>query len=96
MPLISMPRIVAGHALGRLLVVGQLHAAGLAAPADQHLRLDHHGGRALAEEASGRRARLGDRVGDRPRGHGQALREEQRLGVGFLDLHVTNGLRWHG
>ncbi len=29
-------------------------------------------------------------------GHGQPLREEQRLGVGFLDLHVTNGLRWHG
>ena len=87
---------LAGNALGRLLVVGQLHPAGLAAPADQHLRLDHHGGRAVAEEASGRRACLGHRAGDRPRGYGQALREEQRLGVGFLDLHVTNGLRWHG
>ncbi len=39
------------------------------------------------EDALGRRACLGDRVGDLPAGDGQALGDEQRLGVGFLDLH---------
>ena len=33
----------------------------------------------------------GDGVGDLPAGDGQALGDEQRLGVGFLDLHARDG-----
>ena len=48
------------------------------------------------EEPLGRGARLGDRVGDLPAGDRQALGDEQRLGVGFLDLHGRAGLRQSG
>ena len=43
---------------------------------------------AVGEEPLGGRARLGGGVGDLPRRDGQALGDEQRLGVGFLDLHA--------
>ena len=43
------------------------------------------------EDPLGRGARLGGGVGDLPGGHGQALGDEQRLGVGFLDLHAMAG-----
>ena len=47
---------------------------------------------AVGEEPLGGRARLGGRVGDLPRRDRQALGDEQRLGVGFLDLHARVGL----
>ena len=40
------------------------------------------------EEPFGGRARLVHGVGDRPVGNRQSLGDEQRLGVGFLDLHA--------
>ena len=49
-----MPRIAARVLLGLGGVGRELDAAGLAAPADQHLRLDHD----RAAELLGRRARL--------------------------------------
>ena len=42
------------------------------------------------EEPLGGGARLVDGVGDLPGGDGQALGDEQRLGVGFLDLHAAD------
>ena len=44
----------------------------------------------------GRGARLGHGVGDLPGWNGQALGDEQGLGVGFLDLHGRAGLRCPG
>ena len=72
----------ASSGLGR-----KLDAAGLAAPADEDLGLDHDGAGAAGEDPLGGGTRLGDGVGDLPAGHGQALGDEQGLGVGFLDLH---------
>ena len=71
---------------------GQLDAAGLAPAADEDLGLDDDPVGAGRQEPLGGRARLGRRPGDLPRRDGQALGEEQRLGVGFLDLHA-GGLR---
>ena len=68
---------------------GELHAAGLAAAADEDLGLDHDRLGAGAEEPFGGGARLVDGVGDLPVGDRQALGDEQRLGVGFLDLHAS-------
>jgi len=73
--------------LGSGRVGGQLHAAGLATAADQHLRLDDDLLGTGREESLGRGARVGRRPGHRPRRHGQALGDEERLGVCFLDLH---------
>ena len=47
--------------------------------------------RPAAEDAFSGGSRLGDGVGDLPVGYGQALRDEQGLGVGFLDLHKGDG-----
>ena len=41
MPLMSMPRMAAATVLGLVGARGELHAAGLAAPADEDLGLDH-------------------------------------------------------
>ena len=71
----------------------QLHAAGLAPAADEDLGLDHDGAGAAAQDPFRGGARLGHGVGDLPVGYGQALGDEQRLGVGFLDLHEARQLR---
>ena len=71
---------------------GELDAARLAATADEHLGLDDHlaGGVArIGEEPDGGGARLGGGAGDLPGGDGEPLGDEQRLRVGFLDLHAT-------
>ncbi len=73
---------------------GQLDAAGLAATTDEHLGLDDDRGRPAGEEPPAARPGLRNRVSDLPGGHGQALREEQRFGVRFLDLQGMAGLRW--
>ena len=80
-----------GHGLGLVRGVGELDAAGLAAPADEHLGLDHDGSGAGSEHALRGRSRVGDGPGHLPSGDGQALRDEQSLGVGFLDLHAPLG-----
>ena len=67
----------------------ELHAAGLAAPADEDLGLDDDLARQpAAEEPLGRRPRLGRGVGDLPGRDRQALGDEQRLGVGFVEFHA--------
>ena len=68
-------------------VRGELHAAGLAAPADEHLGLDDDRVGAQGESPLRGRPCLGRRPGDFPGGDRQALGHEEGLGVGFLDLH---------
>ena len=73
----------------------ELDAAGLAPAADQDLGLDHDlaGGIAgVGEEADGGGARLRRRAGDLPGGDRQPLGDEQRLRVGFVDLHARSFL----
>ena len=65
----------------------QLHAAGLAAPSDEHLRLDHDLGRSGREKVLRGGSRVRTRARDGPGRHRQALGDEERLRVGFLDLH---------
>ena len=91
MPLMSMPEDGAGDALRLVRVAGELHAAGLAAPADEDLGLDDDLAGARGEDPLGGRARLAGGVGDLPGRDRQALGDEQRLGVGFLDLHAMVG-----
>jgi hypothetical protein len=66
-----------------LRVRGELDAAGLAAPADLHLRLHHDG---IADTVRG-----GDRVVDGPdrftRGHGDAEPREQLLALVLEQIH---------
>ena len=88
MPLMSMPRIASATAARLVDRAGELDAAGLAAAADEHLGLDRRPCRhPSARKRSRRGACLVDGVGDLPGRDGQALGDEQRLGVGFLDLH---------
>ena len=68
----------AGDALGLVGGAGELHAAGLAPPADEDLGLDHDLLGAGGEEPFGRGPRLLDGVGDLPGGDRQALGDEQR------------------
>ena len=69
----SMPRIRRATSSASCGRARELHAAGLAAAADEHLGLDHDASGAVAEEPLGRGSRLGRRAGDRPRRDGQAL-----------------------
>ena len=78
-----------GLRLGR--VRRELHAAGLAPPADEHLGLDDNGARAEGEGSFGGPAGLRGRPGDLPGGDRQALGHEEGLRVGFLDLHADSG-----
>ena len=73
---------------------GQLHAAGLAASAHQDLGLDHDLAVPTGQQTVGPAACLGGRSGDLPRRDRQALGEEQRLRVGFLDLHAQQLPAW--
>ncbi len=91
-----------GDAFGLLGRARQLHPAGLATPADEHLGLDHDLPGAGGEVPLRGFARLGGRVGHVPGRDRQALGDEQRLGVGFLDLHASGlrvvwraGRRWY-
>ena len=76
-----------GDELGLLGEAGELDAARLAPPADQDLGLDHDLLCAGREEPIGGGPGLGRGVGHLPRRDGQTLGDEERLGVGFLDLH---------
>ena len=69
MPLICMPRIASATCSASSSEDGELHAAGLAAAADEHLGLDHDLRRVpgAVEQAGGGGARLGGGAGDLPR-----------------------------
>ena len=85
----SRPRISLG-ALGGL--VGrrrQLDAAGLAAAADQHLRLDDDG----AADLGGRRPRLLGRERDAPVGDGDAEAREELLALVLVEIHASEASR---
>ena len=77
---------------------GELDATRLAAPADEDLRLDDDRVAALVEEALRGGPDVVDGMRDLPRRDGQPLREQQGLGVGFLDLHgrATASGGWSG
>ncbi len=84
----SMPRIRAATSSASSGRAGQLHAAGLAAAADEDLGLDHDACRPRRRGIA--RPRLVPRpgCGRRPTvGRGARLRRGAGLGVGFLDLH---------
>ena len=74
-----------GVRLGLVGVLGDLDAAGLAAPADLHLGLDDD----RETELLGRRPRLLRRVGMPPLGHGHAVLGEQLLSLVFEQVHVV-------
>jgi hypothetical protein len=70
------------------LVGGELDPACLAAPADQHLGLDHH----WIAEALGRLHRLLDRLCRLAVGHLQTVAGEQLLALVLQQIHVGAGL----
>ena len=86
MPLMSMPKIARGDPLGLVRGGRELHAAGLAAPADEDLRLDDD--RACAGTGSARRPRVPPARYGRPPSRVRAGPGRRAgIGVGFLDLH---------
>ena len=78
------PEDVLGAGPGALRVVGELDAAGLAAAADLHLRLDDDGRR-----RSPRAIALGllGGLGDAAREHGHAVRGQQVTGLVLEEIH---------
>jgi hypothetical protein len=66
-----------------------MHSAGLAAPADQNLGLDDHSAGAGIEKARRRGPDFGDRARKFPGRNRQALGYQERLCVGFLNLHAV-------
>ena len=87
-PRMSMPRIARACVLRLAAVGGELDAARLAAPADQHLRLDDAG---IAELVGGG-DRLLDGGGGRSPGHGNAAAGEQLLALILEQVHDARGL----
>ena len=92
-----------GDVLGLVGRAGELHAAGFPPAPDEHLGLDHHLARGvgrIGQEPDGGRPGLGRRQRDLPWGNGQALGDQQGLGVGFVDLQRADseragaGSRW--
>jgi hypothetical protein len=79
------PEDVAG-VLARLALVGrQLHAAGLASPADQHLRLDHH----RIANLTGCVHRGLDARHCQALGHPQSVTGEQLLALVLQQVHAA-------
>ena len=85
---------VARLRLGVGRIVGELDAAGLAAPAGQHLRLDDDG----AAELLGRLARLLGSRGEAPFGDGDPDPAEEILALVLVEVHRRRTLaarrRW--
>jgi len=82
-----------GDGLGLLGRPGELHAAGLAAATDEDLGLDDDLFGAGEHSLCGR-ARFGNGPRDLPRRDRQALRQQELLRVGFLDLHAAGCDLW--
>ena len=82
-PLDVQPEDVLGARLGVLGVVGELDAAGLAAAAHLHLRLDDDGRGDLARDRLRLLGRLGDAAGE----HGHAVRGQQVTGLVLEEIH---------
>ena len=84
-PLDLHPQDLGGELLGLVRVLGQLDAAGLAAPADQHLRFDDNAatqffGDCLGLGCGGRHPPLGDRY---------AILGKDLFGLIFVQFHVS-------
>ena len=82
-PLDVEPEDVAGVGAERGLVVGQLHAPGLAPAAHFHLRLDHHRIAGVLGHGDG----LLDRVGHPAPGDGHAEPGEVLLTLVLVEIH---------
>ncbi len=80
---------VAREALGLVGAGRELDAAGLAATAGEHLRLDDD----RAAELLCRGARLGRRVGDAALGDGDAVAGEQLLALVLIEVHAIEDSR---
>ena len=96
MPLMSMPRIAAATRSASSALEASFTPPALPRPPTRTWALMTTALGAAAEDPLGGGARLGHGVGDLPAGDGQALGDEQRLGVGFLDLHEARQLRLAG
>ena len=83
-----MPRIARACSSASPRSCGDLDAAGLAAAADQHLRLDHAG----VADLVGGGDRLLDGGGGRPGGHRDAVAREQLLALVLEEVHAGGGL----
>ena len=83
-PLMSMPRMFPAWRRTSSAVVGELDAAGLASPADLHLRLDDDRVAGLVGLGHG----LVDRVGDTARRHRDAEAGEVLLALVLEEIHV--------
>ena len=79
----SRPRIAARLLLGVVRIVGELDAAGLAAAAGQHLRLDDDG----PADRLGGRARLFRRHREPSLGDGDAEPPEQLFALVLVEVH---------
>src|SRR5271157_626571 len=73
---------------------GQLHATGLAPPADENLGLDDHAFRAGFEETPRRSLYLAGGASHLPSWNWQSLGQQKRLGVSFLDFHALQLRFW--
>ena len=74
--------------LGLVAVLRDLDAAGLAAAADLHLRLDH----ARVADLVGGGDRLVDGPGRRAGGHGDTVAREELLALVLEKVHAGGGL----
>ena len=86
------PEDVTGELLRLVRVLRELDAAGLAAPAGQHLRLDDDG----ASELLGGGASLGGRQRDAALGDGDAVAGEQFLALVLVEVHAVRFLIGEG
>src|ERR1039457_5864968 len=83
---------LAGLGVGLVRALGQLHAAGLAAPAGLHLRLHHDQGVPLGGELRGDLARFFGRVGDLAGLYRDAVLGEQFLRLILKQVHSYSPL----
>lgn len=79
-----------GAQFGRIQVVGQLNAAGLAPAADEHLGLDHH----MATQLPRNFPRPGRADGNVTFGNGHAALGKQTLRLIFVQIHFSSSFLW--
>ena len=96
MPLMSMPRMAAATVSASSALDASFTPPALPRPPTRTWALITTALGAGRQDPLRGGARLGHGVGDLPVGYGQALGDEQGLGVGFLDLHEARQLRLAG